>query len=72
MIVITHKLWPVSYVSDSGSIINSLYSFKPHGEGYWVGEPIQLAVQHSEDIAETSRNARIAELKETLAKLEAA
>ena len=67
----THKLWPVSYVNDDGEQVNTLYVFHPSGADYWVGDPIELEVEHPSDMADDARIAKILELREKLSKLEA-
>ena len=69
---VTHKLWPVSYINDSGNQVDSLYTFDPSrvDETYWVGEPILLAASHADGMEETAKADKIAELKAKIANLE--
>ena len=70
---VTHTLYPVSYVNDSGEQRNTLWSFDPSGlnEGYWVGEPIEVVVDHTAEMGEEYRAAKILKMREELAALEA-
>jgi len=67
----THTLYPVSYVDDDGEQVNTLYVFRPSSSDYWIGEPIELEVEHPSDMADDARIAKILELREKLSKLEA-
>ena len=67
----THTLYPVSYVNDCEQI-NTIYTFYPSASNdYWVGEPIEVEVEHPSDMADDARIAKILELREELSKLEA-
>ena len=72
MKTVTHKLWPVSYINDDGSQVDSLYTFNPKrvDPSYIVGEPINLGAQHPDDMLETHKAGKVADLKAKLAKLE--
>jgi hypothetical protein len=70
---VTHILYPVSYVDDAGKQRDTLWSFDPSElkEGYWVGEPIEVVVDHPAEMGEEYRTAKILKLREELAALEA-
>ena len=67
----THTLYPVSYVNDDGEQVNTLYNFHPSSSDYWIGDPIELEIEHPSDMADDARIAKILELREKLSKLEA-
>ena len=66
-----HTLYPVSYVNDDGEQVNTLYTFHPSGAEYWIGDTIEIEVEHPSDMADDARIAKILELREKLSKLEA-
>ena len=73
MKTITHKLWPVSYVSDKGEQVDTLYSFNPKDvcPEYHIGDLIEVEAQHPTEISDEHRIAKILKLRAQLAKLEA-
>ena len=70
--VVTHKLWPVSYINDEGGQVDTLYSFDPSrvDKTYWVGEAFTIEVMHTASMDDNSRQAKIDDLKAQIAKLE--
>jgi hypothetical protein len=74
MKTITHKLWPVSYIDDDGKQVDALYIFNPSrvNDIYWVGEPIDIEAQHTDEMVELTKAQKVAALKAKLAKLEGA
>ena len=73
MKTITHKLWPISYVSNEGKQVDTLYSFNPGDicPEYYVGDAIEVEVQHPAEMSDEHRIAQILKLRAQLAKLEA-
>jgi hypothetical protein len=67
--VITKKVWPVSWVSDDGKQMNSIWDMCP-GDKYWVGEPVELTFDYPDDLAAKVRAAKILELQAKLAALQ--
>ena len=73
MKTVTHTLWPVSYINDKGEQRDTLYRFEPSESIHkWVGDPIEITVEHPETLGDNARLAKIAELEADLAKLRAA
>jgi hypothetical protein len=72
MKIVTHTLYPVSYINDEGKQIDQLYTFDPQraDKSYWVGEPIEVEAQHTSAMTDSHKIEKIAKLKAEIAKLE--
>ena len=71
MNTVTHKLYPISYIDNNGTQINTIYKFNPsHDSSCWVGKPIEIELEHP-DLGPEAKAKKIAQLKQDLANLEA-
>ena len=70
---VKHKLWPVSYINDEGKQVDTLYCFNPAEvcPDYVVGEAFIVETLHPINMESDYKQAKIAALKEKIAKLEA-
>ena len=66
---LTHTVYPISYVNDEGIQRNAVWNHMPIGDQYWVGEPIEITVEHPDALGEEYRKAEIAELEKRLESL---
>lgn len=66
----THKVYPVSYVSQDGeTTIHTCWNTRPSGKEYWVGEAIEVVADHPDTLGDDYRAAEIAELERRIATL---
>ena len=66
---VTHTLWPVTYVNEDGEQRESIYNFKPVGKDYVIGSPVEVIVQHPENVGAEHRQEAIERLERKLAVL---
>jgi len=67
---IQHTLYPVSYIDDEGNQQDTLWSWTPAGDSYWVGEQVTITVDHVDGMGDDARLAKIADLKAQVERLE--
>ena len=68
---VTHTYYPVTYVAEKGRRRDTLYSWKPSGKEYWVGEPIEIVAEHVEEVVYEQMYAAIDLLKQQIREIEA-
>lgn len=66
MKVIKHTLYPISYIADDGTQVDTCWGHKPIGGEFWVGESFVVELLHPETMGEEARQAKIAELEAEL------
>ncbi len=64
----THTLYPVSYLADDGSQINTVWAFEPIGEDIHIGESFEVTLEHPV-LGDDAKAKTIAELEKKLAAL---
>ena len=72
MKTVTHLLYPISYLDNSGEQVDTVYTWNPCRtasiEGWFIGEPITVSMQHKE-LGPEAMAAKIAALEAELAQL---
>lgn len=71
MKTVTHTLYPVSYLANDGTQVDTVYTWSPSrtvGDDWFIGEPITMSMQHAE-LGDDAKAAKIAALEAELAAL---
>jgi hypothetical protein len=75
MKTVTHLLYPISYLDNSGEQVDTVYTWNPgrtvSSQGWFIGEPITVSMQHKE-LGPEAMAAKIAALEAELAELRSA
>ena len=61
-----HTLYPISYIAEDGTQIDTCWGHKPIGGEFWVGEQFVVELLHPETLGEEAMQAKIKALEAEL------